>query len=259
MLSREVMGIFCLGVVWMTALLVAGAAWQDLRDLRAIVRRAKDAIRGTVESGDVAEWAVEQTGRATDDDAIAFHDRVFHNEVLGGKVKTESGVVEIAPCKDAQVWIDEHAREEAASCGDVTTYDATFALARKAKGFARTVRVRVRSGDRVWIVGSAQSPEIVATIDPAAYCARKSLLVALFIVAELGVCTAATRLALSMPHFGTMSILGAIACMAFFLGVTPIAVALRESIRRPHEAFLRTVWSRKALAVSAEAVVPQKN
>src|SRR6185369_872480 len=83
MLPREVMGVLCLGVVWMTALLVAGAAWQDLRDLRAIVRRAKNAIRGTVIGGDLAEWAVEQTGRATDDDAIAFHDREFHCEILG--------------------------------------------------------------------------------------------------------------------------------------------------------------------------------
>jgi len=94
MLSREVMGMFCLGVVCLTALLVAGAALQDLRDLRAIVKRARKAIQGIVEGGDLAEWAVEQTGRATDDDAIAFHDRTFHSEILGGKVKTESGVID---------------------------------------------------------------------------------------------------------------------------------------------------------------------
>lgn len=258
MLSREVMGILCLGVVWTTALLVAGAAWQDLRDLRAIVRRTKRAIRGVVVEGDFAEWAVEQTGRATDDDAIAFHDRAFHNEIFGGKVKTDGGVVEIAKATGA-VWIDERAREDAASCGDVTTYDAAWPLARKAKGFSRTVRVRIRSGERVWILGEPNAPEIVATFDPGAFCARKALLVVVFIVAELAACAAATRLALSVPHFGTMSILGAIACFAFFLGVTPIAVALRESIRRPHEAFLRTVWARKALAPSPEAAVPQKN
>jgi hypothetical protein len=49
-----------------------------------------------------------------------------------------------------------------------------------------------------------------------------------------------------------MSIIGAVACIAFFLGVTPVAVALRESVRRPHEAFLRSVWSRKALVTNGQ-------
>ena len=247
MLSRELMGALCLGVLWVTALLVAAAAWQDFRDLRAIVKRARKMIEGVVQSssrGDLAEWSVEQTGRATDDDAIAFHDRSFRSEVLGGKV----GDTEIAASTTAEVWIDEKAREEAAGCGDVTTYDAAHAIARKAKGFARTVRVRIRAGQRVWVVGSG---EIVATFDPRAWASRKSLLVLAFIPAELALCAAATRLALSLPRFGTMSIIGAVACIAFFLGVTPVAVTLRESVRRPHEAFLRTVWSRKALVANA--------
>lgn len=243
MLSREVMGALCLGVLWVTALLVAAAAWQDFRDLRAIVKRARKMIDGLVSGGDFAEWSVEQTGRATDDDAIAFHDRAFHSEVFGGKV----GDQEIAANKIGEVWIDEKAREEAAGCGDVTTYDAAHAIARKAKGFARTVRVRIRAGQRVWVIGDG---EIVSTFDPRAWASRKSLLVLAFIPIELALCAAATRLALSLPRFGTMSIIGAVACIAFFLGVTPLAVALRESVRLPHEAFLRTVWSRKALVTA---------
>ena len=246
MLSREIMGALCLGVLWVTAILVAAAAWQDFRDLRAIVKRARKMIEGVVKDGDLAEWSVEQTGRATDDDAIAFHDRTFHSEVFGGKVGDE----EIAPNPNGEVWIDEHAREEAASCGDVTTYDAAHALARKAKGFARTVRVRIRAGQRVWVIGDG---EIVATFDPGAWAARKSMLILAFIPIELALCAAATRLALTLPRFGTMSIIGAVACIAFFLGVTPVAVALRESVRSPREAFLRTVWSRKALATSGVA------
>ena len=243
MLSREIMAALCLGVLWVTALLVAGAAWQDFRDLRAIVKRARKMIEGVVKDGDLAEWSVEQTGRATDDDAIAFHDRTFHCEVFGGRV----GDAEIAPNAKGEVWIDDAAREEAAGCGDVTTYDAAHALARKAKGFARTVRVRVRAGQRVWVIGEG---DLVATFDPRAWASRKSWLVLAFVPIELACCAAATRLALSVPHFGTMSIIGAVACIAFFLGVTPVAVALRESVRRPHEAFLRTIWSRKALVTN---------
>ena len=251
MLSREIMGALCLGVLWVTAILVAGAAWQDFRDLRAIVKRARDMFDGVVKDGDLAEWSVEQTGRATDDDAIAFHDRSFRSEVFGGKI----GAREIAPNANAQVWIDEAAREEAASCGDVTTYDGAHAIARKAKGFARTVRVRVRAGQRVWVIGSG---ELVSTFDPRAWASRKSVLVLAFIPIELAVCAAATRLALSLPHFGTMSIIGAVACIAFFLGVTPLAVALRESVRRPHEAFLRTVWSRKALVTNGVTAIASR-
>ncbi len=243
MLSRELMGALCLGVLWVTALLVAAAAWQDFRDLRAIVKRARKMIDGVVAGGDFAEWSVEQTGRATDDDAIAFHDREFHSEVFGGKV----GDHEIAADATAEVWIDEGAREEAASCGDVTTYDAAHALARKAKGFARTVRVRIRAGQRVWAIGDG---EIVSTFDPRAWASRKSLVILAFIPIELALCAAATRLALTVPHFGTVSIIGAVTCIAFFLGVTPVAVTLRESVRRPHEAFLRNVWSRKALVTA---------
>jgi hypothetical protein len=239
------MGTLCLGVLWVTALLVAAAAWQDFRDLRAIVKRGRKMIEGVVKGGDFAEWSVEQTGRATEDDAIAFHDRAFHSEVFGGTV----GDREIAASATAEVWIDERARVEAASCGDVTTYDAAHALARKAKGFARTVRVRIRAGQRVWVIGEA---EIVCTFDPRAWASRKSLLVLAFIPIELAVCAAATRLALTLPRFGTMSIIGAVTCIAFFLGVTPVAVALRESVRRPHEAFLRNVWSRKALVTNGQ-------
>ncbi|HEY1959059.1 MAG TPA: hypothetical protein VGH28_25775 [Polyangiaceae bacterium] len=254
MLSREVMGVLCLGVVWMTALLVAAAAWQELRDLRALAKRAKRASVGTVVGDDLAEWRALQTGRATDREEIAFHDRKFESEVFGGRVDVDGETIEIAR-SDAEVWTDERARREAAECSDAKTFDAAYAQARKAKGFARDVRVRVRPGDRVWIVGK----EIVSTIDPVAFCNKKSLAFVLFIPLELAVCAAATRLALATPHFGKTSIAGAIVCLAFFLGVTPLGVALREGARRPSRAFLRNTWSRRALASGPAAAVPQKN
>lgn len=246
MLSRELMGIFCLSVVWVTALLVAAAALQDLRDLKRIATRAERAIVGTA-SSDLAEWWVEQTGRAVDArEAIAFHDRTFHGEVFAAKVRASEDDWEICPSKTAQVWTALEERERAASCEDDATFDAAYARARKAKGLAREVRVRISKGARVYVIGRIDgkrvTPEIVSTIDPARFCVRKSLLLKLFIPLELAVCAVATAVALVPPHFGPISIAGAIACFAFFLGVTPIAVNLRENARRPHEAFLRTEW-----------------
>ncbi|HSQ66800.1 MAG TPA: hypothetical protein VLM85_26455, partial [Polyangiaceae bacterium] len=61
---------------------------------------------------------------------------------------------------------------------------------------------------------------------------------------ELAACAAATRVAWSSPHFGALSVVGAVLCLAFFLGVTPLAVALRESVRTPNIAYLRGRWAR---------------
>jgi len=260
MLSREVMGLFCLGVVWLTALLVAGAAWQDLRDLRAVARRARRhmikarVVRGEGEDGCFAEWGVEQTGRALDaaDARVAFHDRTFRSRIFGGSLRSGDETYTVAPL-DGDVWPSDQARARAASCGDLASFDEAYALSRKAKGFRRDVRVPIGPGDEVWVLGeidghviAAPAGErlIVSSVDPLRFCSRKCLLVATFIPAELAVCAAATRVAWSAPHFGAVSVVGAVLCLAFFLGVTPLAVALRESVRAPNIAYLRGRWTR---------------
>jgi hypothetical protein len=252
-LSRELMGILCLGVVWVTALLVAAAALQDLADLRRIARRAKKAIVGVAQA-DIAEWKVELTARAIDvggDEAITFHERRFVSDILGGTVLMGDSSYEVSPSEAGQVWLSAEARALAVSCSDTATFDEIYARARKAKGASHDACVRVGKGERVFVVGEvdgrAIKPQIISTIDPLVFCKVKAGLIALFIPLELAACALATALALSQPHFGRASTAGAICCIAFFLGVTPIAVALRERARRPHEAFLRVTWSRKAL------------
>lgn len=254
MLSRELMGALCLGVVWVTALLVAAAALQDLADLRRIGSRAKGAIVG-VAKGDLARWKVEQTARAIDakrDEAIAFHERRFVSEVLGGRLEAGDTAYEVQPSQNAQVWVERSSRVNATRCPDVATFDEVYAQARKAKGAAREAAVTIGDGDRVFVLGRVEDakidPEIVSTLDPVAFCNRNVALILGFIPAELAVCGVATLVALHKPHFGRVSILGAVLCLAFFLGVTPLAVALREHVRRPHEAFLRTKWFRSALS-----------
>jgi hypothetical protein len=267
MLTRELMGVLCLGVVWVTALLVAAAALQDLRDLR---RMAKRRVIVGVAEGDLAEWTVQQTARALDadgDEVIAFHDRGWKSEIFGGVVRdTEGHAHEVEATDLGQVWVSEEARVEATGCADVAAFDEVYAQARKAKGHARDVKVRISKGDRVFLVSQVKDapsgPVIVSTVDPRVFCSRKALPLILFIPLELGVCGLATWLALRLPHFGHASIAGALCCFAFFLGVTPVAVGLREGIRRPHEAFLRRQWSRAAHVrnqrVSAQGLTQRK-
>jgi hypothetical protein len=52
-----------------------------------------------------------------------------------------------------------------------------------------------------------------------------------FIVGELAVCVICTAIALQKPVFGPLSRAGALSCLTFFLGVTPVAVWLRDRCR----------------------------
>jgi len=259
MLSREVMGIFALGVLWVTALLVAAAAWQDLRDVRGWWRRARRAVRGVVVTGDgddqtLAEFRVEQRGRATDEarPAIAFHDRAFHSRVHGGTVEIDGRARRLSG--PGEVWVEREQRGAAAACPGEAEFDEAYARAICASGFQRDVRVAVRAGDRVVVLGevegdavvASEGPLVVATFDPRRMLSRDAWALALFIPSELLACACVTWVALRPPHFGAVSVLGAILGLAFFLGVTPVAVSLREHVRRPSEAHLRGTWARRA-------------
>ena len=259
MLSNELMGLLCLATLWTTALLVAGAALQDMRDVWSFFRRARRALRGTIESakGDVfAEWRVEQRGRALDakEEAIAFHDRTFESSLEGGSVRIQGELYAVQGPGD--VWATAEARTRAAVCADRATFDAAYAQATRAAGWQREVRVCMRPGDDVFVLGEikdgtitgASGPLVVSSFDPARRFAFQLSAIAGFIVAELVACAAVTSIAVAPPLFGARSIVGAVLCLGFFLGVTPLAVALRESVRRPSEAFQRGTWRRGSVA-----------
>jgi len=267
MLSREVMGLFSLGVVWLTALLVAGAAWQDLRDVLRLLRRARRAWSGKVEStlhaSEFASWSVAQRGRALDGDAevIAFQDRVLSSRVSGGtlRVGDGSGARSLRVEGPGEVWVSAAARE-AAGMRETSgaSFDEAYGAAARAAGFERTVRVTLGVGDEVFVLGELSGDSVVggdaglvvASFDPFPVLARQAAEIVLFVAAELAACAAATAVALAPPHFGRTSVLGAVLCLAFFLGVTPLAVALRERVRRPSEAYLRGTLARRDLSLS---------
>lgn len=181
MLSREVMGLLALAILWVNTLLIAAAAALDLKDLlarRRSLRRA-DArsvgadrgggiIEGRVARGDGPEGAlasqrVEQIGRsaasAKANPGILFGDRSFEGEIFGGAiaVEVEPGTteeIEIAPARSAEVWVSEGALRTSGACPSRARFDEAYEDAKKARGFTRTIVAPILAGERVWISAS---------------------------------------------------------------------------------------------------------
>lgn len=276
MLTREVMGVVALGVLWVNTLLIAAAAWKQLAALLA--RRARlrplgagetghGLVRGAVARGDgpdgtFAHHRVKQIGHsaATSPDrrAILFHDSAYDGAIHGGAVTVGGVEIPVAPCAArAEVWLPPAVVARAAGSGSDAELDAAFDASKKAKGYARTVEASIARGDEVWIVGdvvddagarrlvpSREHGLLVATFDPRALCAKKALLCAAALVGILGGAALVTFLALVPPAFGTTSIVGGVLGLAFFLLVQPAGTALRDAVRLPHLAFVRGEWVR---------------
>lgn len=249
MLSREVMGIFCLVVLWSTALLVAASAFQLRGRLAAKAKALGKGRVGVIDTdGTFATAFVEQVGRALDPadvPAITFHDRRYGGTIAGGALVCAGERLEIPAAEDAEIWVDEKRRQEAARCPTLGSFDEAYALARKAKGYVRTVEVPLKKGDRVHYFPGERP--VITTFEPARWLGDKARSLVVFAITELFVCGAVTRVALSEPLFGTVSTIGGALAIAFFLGVTPLGVKLRDVARLPSEARLLGVWQRSAI------------
>jgi hypothetical protein len=273
MLTREVMGVALLGVLWVAALLVAAAAWQDVRDLLARKRAFRplaandsgdglfegNVVEATGETDAFASLHVEQVGRAQDADrrTIAFSDRAYRCAVHGGVIEASGDRVRVPPLEGAsiEVWIGASARATAAECPGGDAFERAYAEAKKARGHTRSVSIPIRRGDHVFAFGRIQERDgrrtlapaasgllLVAAEDPRTFCTRHALRIGAFIVFQLAGCAVVTRLALWEPRFGTVSALGAALSLAFFLLATPLGVRLRQAARFPHRALLRGTW-----------------
>jgi hypothetical protein len=274
MLSREVMGLALLGVLWVTALLLAASAWQDVRDL--LRRRRALRLLGPGESGEgmiegeiaegagdggaMAKLVVEQVGRAQDEAAraIAFSDRSYVSSIAGGELAAEGRTLQVAALEGegAELWASDEERARAASCPDGAAFDRAWPDAKKARGHVRQVVLGAAKGDKVFVAGRVEkdgdawkiAPNaagwlLVSKIDPRAFCAKHASRILLFVVAELAICGVITRVALWQPYFGTVSTIGAVLGLAFFLLATPVGVQLRTAARFPHRAVLRGRWT----------------
>ncbi len=273
MLSNAIMGVFALSVLWVNTLLVIGAALQRFR---AIARRrarlapieprvgAEGLLVGKLgpsanrEDGVVARATIEQLGRfgAGEARTILWHDRRYGSEVFGGTLSVGGEVLALGAGDPAEVWPTVEAVESAAQCTSLSTFDAAFEKARKAKGVSRTVEVPLREGRDVFVFGeivdgpdglvvrgTPEAPLLVSAIDPRVWCARKMLFLgALFVPAVLLAASIATALALTPPHFGTVSMIGGGLGFLYFLLVLPAGTAARDAVREPHLRILRGRW-----------------
>jgi hypothetical protein len=285
-LSYEVMGVLALGIVWVNALLVAGAALKELGPVRAVARAAKagmvrgEVTQGAGAGGTLAAHRIEQVGRATDAGEILFGDRSHASEVFGGAIRVAGGdrEIEIAPAPAAvaspvdlgdgavEAWPGASVTAAAAACLSPERFAEALEAGKKARGFARTVEATIGVGEEVYVVGEVRGdgdrvelvgpPRLVSTIDPRAWAARKARAVVLFVVAELAFAAASTAVALWPPAFGLVSKLGGALCLAFFLGVQPLGTALRDAVRSPARHPLRGRWNRPPSGAPERAAAP---
>jgi hypothetical protein len=273
MLSRATLAWFCLGALWLTALLVATAAYSELRALWSLesrLRRLSPAQTGVgLAEGKIqralgaervfASHEVRQIGRAlaTKRPSCEFRDRSHVGRVWGGTVLIGGDFAEVDPeSQHAEVWSSPGAKQAASACKDALDFQAAYAAARRAAGATRTVTTVLREGDHVFVSGEFSRENgqlrlratgaaglLIAAGNPRTFVVSRLLGVSFFIIAELSTCLFVTRLACARPAFGPLSTLGACACLIFFLGVTPIGVWLRDWCRSPERAFLHGRWT----------------
>lgn len=282
MLTKEIMGLLGLGIVWINTLLIIAAAFKDITSLfhrMAFFHSWKPGqtgpvlLRGSIQSGQgedgsVAAHRIEQIGRSSADPgkkAIIFSDRSFASTVSGGvfvPADHPEHPIFIAPQeRGAEVWVPQSGLEQEARCPSLQHFDEAYEAARKAKGYPRTVEARIGAGHSVWIAGnidqneskqptlspSGQGALLISALNPRTELRRRIALSALAIVLIFGAAAGASVLALSKPYFGTLSTVGGGLCLIYFLLVQPAGTALRAHIRLPHLAFLRGSWSRDSI------------
>jgi hypothetical protein len=258
MLSREVMGVLALGILWVNTLLIAASAWKErakLVFLRATLtgsRRAR-VLRGDGPSGAFAVSEVTQVGRlSAATGTIVFHDRDYGARIFGGRVRFEDGREEdVPPIELAEVWVDDETFRGAGVCPGRGAFEAAILDAKKARGFARVLGASILAGRDVSLMPSQSGARLwVSTVFPERWLGRKASSASLFIVIELLLAAGCTALALHPPAFGTVSALGAASCLAFFLLVQPAGVLLRQSLRTPNRAIRKGRWAERTLDVS---------
>lgn len=258
MLRPEWMGLALLCLSWVTALLVALDALVDVRALRRLLAGWKTTLlEGTVASPELGALAIEQRVKHLDGATprLGFFER-GHGSALGGAVQLGGEPVTVTAAPDAEVWPAPGALEAAARCESPAAFDALAAQV-KGQGALRTVRVALRQGQPVWLAGTRDGSAFVASLaagfDPRAW-VRSRLALNLGLVAlDLAWCALGTGLALWPPVFGTVSVLGAMLLVGHFLGITPLAVAVREQSKTPAKAALLGEWVRPTPGAPAAA------
>jgi hypothetical protein len=175
---------------------------------------------------------------------IGFHDRKHLSSIPGGALLLADGTLCAVEKSDrAAVWTGLGRK---IANGEPLNLTEACRRASSARGFERNLSSSFRLRERIFVAGQVMSAgkrrlvrcpvdgELIAAAgDPRAFVRSRSVLVVAFVGCELLACALCTRLALSRPLFGPLSTLGGASSLAFFLGVTPLGVLVRD-LCRPH-------------------------
>lgn len=253
MLSNEVMGAFCLGVVWLNTLLVVAHVWQTAGAVRTDVATLGPIVRARVidagQGGALAELRVAQIGRAittSGPERVLFTEASRTATVHEGVVEIEGARARVEAGDAVRVWV----LSGVPSRGDVA-FDEAFAAASTNKGLSSAVALRAGAeGQEVWLAGAREDDVIrvrlVSDRDPHAVAASARAQALGFAVVALALLVGITALALVRPWFSGWSTLGGALAVAYFLAVQPLAVALREAMGPPDQRLVGGVWQRPA-------------
>lgn len=262
MLQPEWMGLALLAISWVTALLVALDAFIDVRALRRLLAGWKTSlVEGTVASPELGALAIEQRVKPLDGatPALGFFERA-HLSSVGGQAQLGGELVTVTAAPDVEVWPAPEALAAAARCDSPATFDALAAQV-KGKGALRTVRAALRQGQPVWLAGRREGATFVAELasgfDPRTWVRARLALNFGLVAFDLAWCALGTALALWPPVFGSVSVLGAAVLLGHFLGITPLAVLVREKSKTPAKAALLGEWGRPSSDAPA-AVAPTR-
>lgn len=265
MLSRELMGLFALGVLWLNTGLVLAVAWQQLRRLSALSRELRAArgrgelVHGTARAdGRFAVRRIHQTGRAITTkgpERVLFTDGPQSFDVLGGALEHEGERLEVPATRpgEAEVWIDRERAAEALSCASPAAFEEAYDAGSKFKGYTREAELEVRGDEAVWVYGRRdgarlvpweERPLVVATMDPVRWIeGARARAIRFLVLGALGL-VAVTTVALWPPPFGLVSTIGGALCLAYFLAIQPLGTALRDAIKTPARRQEGALWER---------------
>ncbi|MBL8919776.1 MAG: hypothetical protein JNJ54_12990 [Myxococcaceae bacterium] len=245
MIRPEWMAVALLAVSWVTALMVAIDALIDVRAWLARLRQWRThLVTGTARST-LGSLAVEQRARTFDDGGIGFFERGHVSTVAPGDVDVAGEVLSVVPAPEVEVWLPHGDLLARAACGSPAEFSRLLVEA-KGKGCLRTVTVEVSGGSRVWIAGVREGQKLVAslvsTTEPRAEARWRLALNAGLVLLDLAWVGAGTALALWPPAFGAISIIGASVLLGHLLGITPLAIKVRELSKTPARRELLGEW-----------------
>lgn len=176
--EREIMGLLCLGIVWLNTALVCGQAhiefWQRFR-LRRQLSRAPQVGQVGLTSGvirvdcdeDIPRLELNQSARSRADGKIYFHDREpkavakeFRLESerrdsapllvrAGGDVREPEGSV----AERTWVWVSRRRVRASLGCSTTEEFDALAPATLAARGAARVLCFPLNPGTRVYVAG----------------------------------------------------------------------------------------------------------